>query len=86
MPQLADFMTTRDRVVWSEHRDAGTGTHRFIADHPVSLNEFTWRLPRSQYAAAPLLVSGNATVSGSDATHWLVHAGVGTHHEFSAQP
>lgn len=86
MPQLADFMTTRDRVVWSEHRDAGTGTHRFIADHPVSLNTFTWRLPRSQYASAPLLVSGNATVSGSDATHWLVHAGAGTHLEFSAQP
>jgi hypothetical protein len=86
MPQLADFMTTRDRVVWSEHRDAATGTHRFTADHPLSLNTFTWRLPRSQYAAAPLLVSGNATVDGSDATYWLVHAGAGTHLEFSAQP
>lgn len=86
MPRLADFMTTRDRVVWSETRDAATGTRSFSADHPVSLNEFTWRLPRSQYAAAPLLVSGNATVSGSDANHWLVRAGAGTHLEFTAQP
>lgn len=86
MPRLADFMTTRDRVTWSENRDAATGSIQFTAAHPVSLNEFTWRLPRSRYTSAPVLVSGNATVTGTDPTFWLVQAGAGTQLVFTAQP
>ena len=60
--------------------------NRRLEAHPVSLNEFTWRLPRSRYTSAPVLVSGNATVTGTDPTFWLVQAGAGTQLVFTAQP
>jgi len=84
MPRLADFMTRRLSVSWSQARDAGTGVTRFTASHPVSLKEMVWRLPRAVYPNAPRIVSGKATVDVSNAEFWLVKAGVGTQLVFSA--
>lgn len=85
MTRLADFMTTRLDVRWSESVEAG-GTTRFDAFHPSSLNEMAWRLPKSKYASAPQVVSGNATVDSQDASYWRVAAGPGQRLVFTAKP
>jgi hypothetical protein len=85
MTRLADFMTTRLAVTWRQTTQAG-GITRFDASHPSSLNEMTWRLPKSTYANAPHVVSGNASVEAHDANYWLVKAGPGQHLVFTAQP
>ena len=54
------------------------------ASHPVSLKEMVWRLPRTAYPNAPLIVSGKAVVDGSDPQFWQVKAGVGTQLVFRA--
>lgn len=86
MPRLADFMSARAQVTWSEQTDATNGATRFNAAHPLSLNEFTWRLPRSRYPQPPVVVSGNAAVDASQASHWLLRAGPGTQLSFVVQP
>jgi len=50
----------------------------FTASHPVSLKELVWRLPRTRYTSMPRIVSGKASVDGSDPDYWLVRAGAGT--------
>ena len=85
MERLADFMTTRLEVKWSQMTDASGGT-RFDASHPSSLNEMTWRLPKSKYVNAPRVVSGNATVAAHDANYWVVKAGPGQSLAFTAKP
>lgn len=84
MPRLADFMTRRLSVSWTQTKDATTGLTLFTASHPVSLKEMVWRLPRSVYPNAPRIVSGKATVDVSNAEFWLIKAGVGTQLVFSA--
>ena len=84
MTRLADFMTTRLDVQWNQMTDAN-GMTRFDASHPSSLSEMAWRLPKSRYASAPIVVSGNATVEANDAKYWLVKAGPGRRLVFSAR-
>jgi hypothetical protein len=43
----------------------------------------TWRLPRSRYAQAPELLSGQAQVDATDARYWLVRASGGTQLSFA---
>jgi hypothetical protein len=84
MPRLADFMAKRLQVSWSQSRDPATGVTVFSASHPVNLKEMVWRLPRSRYPNAPVILSGKGTVDGSDADHWLVKAAGGTRLVFRA--
>lgn len=84
MPRLADFMTRRLSVSWSQAKDAATGQTVFTASHPVSLKEMVWRLPRARYPNAPRIVSGKAVVDGSDPQFWCVKAGAVTQLVFRA--
>lgn len=85
MPRLADFMTTRLQANWKQSVDTGSGNTRFDATHPVSLKEMVWRLPKTRYSSAPLVVAGTATVITNDPGHWLVKAGRGTSLSFTAR-
>lgn len=78
MERLADFMNRRLQVSWSQSLDPGTGQTVFMANHPQSLQEMVWRLPKSRFVQAPVIVSGSATVDGTDARFWLVKAQGGT--------
>lgn len=82
--RLARFMQQRLDVSWSQSRDASTGQSLFVASHPVSLAEMTWRLPRSRYPNAPQVSAGQAVVDGSDPAYWLVRATGGTQLVFVA--
>ncbi len=82
MERLADFMTTRLDVTWTQATDT-SGVTRFDASHPSNLNEMTWRLPRAVYDKAPRVVLGTAAVL-ADEKYWLVRAGVGQHIVFTA--
>ena len=73
MPRLADFMTARQAVKWTEQRD-GAGLAAFEASHPGSLNEMVWLLPKTRYAETPASPDGSVTVSDRG-THWAVRAG-----------
>lgn len=84
MPRLADFMSTRLQVSWTQTVNPATGVTRFDASHPVNLKEMVWRLPKSRYASAPVVVAGTATVVGSDPVYWLVKAVRGTSLSFTA--
>ena len=84
MPRLADFMTSRENVAWSQSLDTATGLTLFTVSHPANLNEMVWRLPKSRYASAPVIVSGVATVVTSDSRYWLVKAGLGKQLVFKA--
>jgi len=78
MERLADFMNRRLLVTWSQSLDAGTGQTVFTASHPQSLQEMVWRLPKSRFVQTPVIVSGSATVDGTDARFWRVVAQGGT--------
>ena len=86
MTRLADFMTTRLRVTWTQTVNASTGATLFNASHPVSLNEFVWRLPKARYPTAPVIVSGVASVGLTEPDYWLVKAQGGTSLSFMAKP
>ncbi|HYW55616.1 MAG TPA: hypothetical protein VE934_01535 [Polaromonas sp.] len=73
MTRLADFMTTRQAVAWTEQRDAA-GVSRFEASHPHSLDEMVWLLPKSRYVGEPVSTQGHVKVSDRG-THWAVKAG-----------
>lgn len=73
MTRLADFMTTRRDVTWTEQRSRG-GTSRFEVAHTSSLNEMVWLLPKSRYTALPVSEDGSVTVSDQGA-NWVVRAG-----------
>lgn len=73
MTRLADFMTSRQAVAWTEKRDAA-GVSQFTASHPDSLHEMVWLLPKTRYAGRPESTDSNVTVSDRD-THWAVKAG-----------
>ena len=73
MTRLADFMTTRRGVTWTERRNRG-GTSKFEIVHTGSLDDMVWLLPKSRYTALPVSEDGSATVSDEGA-HWAVRAG-----------
>ncbi len=73
MTRLADFMTTRQAVAWTEKRDAA-GVSQFEVEHPDSLHEMVWLLPKSRYAGRPVSTDGNVSVLDRG-THWAVKAG-----------
>ena len=72
MPRLADFMTTRQAVRWTEQRDAA-GVSRFEASHPSSLQEMVWLLPKARFAELPTSEDRSVTVADHGA-HWAVRA------------
>ena len=83
MTRLADFMTTRDAVRWSEQRDAG-GVSQFEASHPNNLNEMVWLLPKARYPELP--VSQDSSVKVSDrGEQWAVQAGNNRKAKFTAR-
>ena len=73
MTRLADFMTTRQAVAWTEKRDAA-GVSQFEVSHPDSLHEMVWLLPKSRYAGRPVSTDGKVSVLDRG-THWAVKAG-----------
>ena len=80
--RLADFMTQRREVQWSERRDT-SGTRHFKASHPVSLREMVWILPKTIYPLSPKIVAGTASVT-AEGSHWRVKAGDSATLEFTA--
>jgi hypothetical protein len=78
MERLADFMNRRLQVTWSQSLDTGSGQTVFTASHPQGLQEMVWRLPKSRFVQTPVIVSGSATVDGTDARFWRVVAQGGT--------
>jgi len=84
MPRLADFLQQRLQVQWTQTRDAATGQTVLEANHPQSLAQMTWRLPRDRYPTAPVLLEGSASVDSSDARFWIVRASGGTRLRFRA--
>lgn len=85
MTRLADFMSTRLLVNWSQTLNASTGVTVFNASHPLTLKELVWRSPKSRYTQAPVLLSGAATIVGSDPIYWLVKAQAGKTLAFSVK-
>ena len=73
MTRLADFMTTRRQVQWTEHRDAA-GVSSFEISHPSSLREMVWLLPKSSYPVLPTSDDASVTLIDRGAV-WEVHAG-----------
>ena len=84
MPQLADFLSERLQVQWTQTPDAASGLTVFEARHPQSLAQMTWRLPRDRYANAPVLLQGSASIDSSDERYWTVRASGGTLLRFQA--
>lgn len=83
MTRLADFMTARLAVTWTEKRDA-IGRSRFEVVHPISLDEMVWLLPKTRYADLVVSQDGNATVSDQGA-YWAVRAGNARSASFTAK-
>ena len=83
MTRLADFMTARLAVTWTEKRDA-IGRSRFEVVHPNSLDEMVWLLPKTRYADLVVSQDGNATVSDQGA-YWAVRAGNARSASFTAK-
>ena len=73
MTRLADFMTARQDVKWTEQRDAN-GMSKFVVTHSSSLNEMVWLLPKTRYADLPVSTDGSVTVS-DQGKYWAVRAG-----------
>ena len=73
MTRLADFMTARRGVTWTEQRNRG-GLSKFDIVHSSSLQEMVWLLPKARYADIPVSKDGTVTVSDQGA-NWAVRAG-----------
>ena len=73
MTRLADFMTARQDVQWTEQRDT-SGWSKFGISHSSSLKEMVWLLPKSRYTDLPVSADGSVTVS-DQGPHWAVRAG-----------
>ena len=83
MTRLADFMTARSAVQWTEQRSS-TGMSLFELFHPSALNALVWLLPKSRYPDKPLSPDGSITVSERGAP-WLVRPGNTRQARFSAR-
>lgn len=84
MPRLADFMTQRQQVVWTETILA-TGATRFDVSHPTGLGEMVWMLPKNRYAK-PVIVTAGGAVVANGGTVWLVKATAVKQLRFRALP
>ena len=73
MTRLADFMTSRRTVMWTEQRSRG-GLSTFEIVHSSSLKEMVWLLPKSRYTELPVSKDRSMTVSDQGA-NWAVRAG-----------
>ena len=73
MTRLADFMTSRRGVTWTEQRNRG-GRSTFEIVHSGSLKEMVWLLPKARYTDMPVSNDGSVTVS-DHGEHWAVRAG-----------
>ena len=73
MTRLADFMTSRRSVTWTEQRNQN-GLSKFDIDHESSLKEMVWLLPKTRYTEPPVSKDGSVTVSDMGA-NWAVRAG-----------
>ena len=82
MTRLADFMTTRRGVTWTEQRSRG-GTSKFEISHSSSLSEMVWLLPKARYTALPFSKDGSVTVSDQGA-NWAVRGGNSRRASFTA--
>ena len=71
MTRLADFMTARADVAWTEQRDAN-GLSTFGVVHPTSLAEMALMLPKASFAL-PASADGSAVVTEAGA-NWVVRA------------
>ena len=83
MTRLADFMTARDGVKWTEQRDEA-GISNFEITHPNSLEEMVWLLPKSRYFQTPVSVDGSVKVVDRG-TDWAIHAGPTRSARFTAR-
>ena len=83
MTRLADFMTARMDVTWTEQRDAG-GLSNFAISHASSLDEMVLLLPKARYADKPVSADGSATVAEQGA-NWTVRTGNNRQASFSAR-
>lgn len=82
MTRLADFMTARHGVTWTEQRDQ-YGLSSFEVTHSSSLNEMVWLLPKARYAGLPISKDGSVTVYDQGAD-WAVRAGYTRRASFTA--
>ena len=73
MTRLADFMTSRRGVIWTEQR-GNDGLSRFDIDHESSLKEMVWLLPKARYADLPTSKDSSVTISDMG-LNWAVRAG-----------
>ncbi len=73
MTRLADFMTSRRSVTWTEQRNQD-GLSKFDIDHESSLKEMVWLLPKTRYTEPPVSKDGSVTISDMGA-NWAVRAG-----------
>jgi peptidoglycan/xylan/chitin deacetylase (PgdA/CDA1 family) len=78
MTQLAGFLNSRKRVIWSASQDGARLT--ITATHPLSLEHDTWRLPAANFSE-PAVVRGSAQVV-RDNDAWMVIAGEGKELQF----
>ena len=73
MTRLADFMTARRGVTWTEQRNKG-GMSTFEIAHSSSLAEMVWLLPKGRYTELPVSNDGSVTVTEQGA-FWAIRAG-----------
>ena len=83
MTRLADFMTARENVEWTELLDQG-GTSTFEIYHPNSLKEMVWLLPKTRYPEMPFSADGSVT-SVDHGADWAVRAGNTSSARFTAR-
>ena len=82
MTRLADFMTSRQGVAWTEQRSK-EGLSKFEIIHSSSLNEMVWLLPKSRYTELPVSKDGSVTVS-DQGDNWAVRGGNNRRASFTA--
>ena len=72
MTRLADFMTARMQVTWTEQRDA-SGLSSFAISHSSSLAEMVLLLPKARYADKPTSADGSTSIA-EQGEHWAMRA------------
>lgn len=83
MTRLADFMTARMDVTWTEQRDA-SGLSSFAMSHSSSLDEMVLLLPKARYADKPTSADGS-TLIGEQGAHWAMRAANARRASFTAR-
>lgn len=74
MERLADFMTRREKAIWSVSQDTRQASKRLLqVASPAGLNELSWIFPAAS-AKRFTVMSGTATVR-KEGSVWIVVAG-----------